>query len=160
LMNSGAAVESKEIRAEPGFPCNRPGISDARQFLFRRLYEQVREALKNHRQRSRRTVLGIVGTRGDYRSTGLVSDASLEIFIHWGLSVPAFGSECTRVRCTSDNQEERIMSHYGPHSDLRFYKDSSRCQAGIIQSRPGAQLFKRRGPVVVPVAEHHDGFAM
>ena len=88
----------------------------------------------------------------------------LGIFIHWGLySVPAFGNEWYSRNMY--NPEKREFAHhqatYG-HQKNFGYKDFIPLFRGE-QFDPEAwvSLFKQAGArYVMPVAEHHDGFAM
>jgi alpha-L-fucosidase len=96
-------------------------------------------------------------------------DAKFGIFVHWGVfSVPAFGSEWYSRNMylphDSDPNDKDFAHHiatYGPQS--RFgYKDFIP-QFRMEHFDPGAwaSLFRRAGArYVVPVAEHHDGFAL
>jgi alpha-L-fucosidase len=91
-------------------------------------------------------------------------DAKFGIFIHWGVySVPAFGNEWyprnMYVQGTPEFQHH--IAAYGPHT--RFgYKDFIPQLTGThFDPQAWAQLFRRAGArYVIPVAEHHDGFAM
>ena len=88
----------------------------------------------------------------------------LGIFIHWGIySVPAFGNEWYSRNMYDPNHREfeHHRKTYGEHKDFG-YKDfipmfrGERFDAGVW-----AQTFREAGAkFVVPVAEHHDGFAM
>jgi alpha-L-fucosidase len=86
------------------------------------------------------------------------------IFIHWGIySVPAFGNEWyPRNMYEKGSPEfEHHLREYG--SQVRFgYKDFiSQFTADRFDPDHWAELFRKAGArYVVPVAEHHDGFAM
>jgi alpha-L-fucosidase len=91
-------------------------------------------------------------------------DAKFGIFVHWGVySVPAFGNEWyPRNMYQGGTAEfEHHVETYGPH--VRFgYKDFIPLfRAEKYDPDAWAALFERAGArYVVPVAEHHDGFAM
>ena len=88
----------------------------------------------------------------------------LGIFIHWGIySVPAFGNEWYSRNMY--NKEDRAFAHhvetYGPHKDFG-YKDFIPMFTGKnFSAERWVKTFKDAGArFVVPVLEHHDGFAM
>jgi len=91
-------------------------------------------------------------------------DAKFGIFIHWGVySVPAFGNEWyprNMYREESDEYKHHIAT-YGA-ADKFGYKDFvPMFKAERFDAASWARLFKEAGAkYVVPVAEHHDGFAM
>ncbi len=91
-------------------------------------------------------------------------EGKLGIFIHWGIySVPAFGSEWYS-RSMYDETVREFKYHiktYGPQ-DKFGYKDFIPMFRGENFSADGwAELFKKAGAkFVMPVCEHHDGFAM
>ena len=97
-------------------------------------------------------------------------DAKFGIFIHWGVySVPEFGSEWYPRNMyqthSEDSNDAKVFRHhiatYGPQ-DRFGYKDLIPLfKAQSFDADRWADLFKRAGAkYVVPVAEHHDGFAM
>jgi alpha-L-fucosidase len=97
-------------------------------------------------------------------------DAKFGIFIHWGVySVPEFGSEWYPRNMyqphSEDSNDAKVFTHhiatYGPQ-DRFGYKDLIPLfKAQYFDADRWADLFKRAGAkYVVPVAEHHDGFAM
>jgi alpha-L-fucosidase len=97
-------------------------------------------------------------------------DAKFGIFIHWGVySVPEFGSEWYPRNMyqphSEDSNDAKVFTHhiatYGPQ-DRFGYKDLIPLfKAQYFDADKWADLFKRAGAkYVVPVAEHHDGFAM
>jgi alpha-L-fucosidase len=87
--------------------------------------------------------------------------AKFGIFIHWGLySIPARGNEWY-IRHMYNSDIEWHTEHYGT-PDKFGYKDFIPLFT-VKNYHPDewAQLFKSAGAkYVVPVAEHHDGFAM
>jgi alpha-L-fucosidase len=91
-------------------------------------------------------------------------DGKLGIFIHWGVySVPAFGNEWyPRNMYKADTPEFRHhVATYGPQSEFGYKDFIPRFTAERYDPAAWAELFRRAGArFVVPVAEHHDGFAM
>jgi len=99
-----------------------------------------------------------------YRVPDWYRDAKLGIFIHWGVyAVPAFGNEWypRNMYLQGKPEFEHHVKTYGPQP--RFgYKDFVP-QFKAEQWEPAAwiDLFGRAGArYIVPVAEHHDGFAL
>jgi alpha-L-fucosidase len=91
-------------------------------------------------------------------------DAKFGIFIHWGVySVPAFGNEWyprNMYREGSDEYKHHIAT-YGPQDKFGYKDFVSMFKAEHFDPAAWARLFKEAGAkYVVPVAEHHDGFAM
>jgi alpha-L-fucosidase len=99
-----------------------------------------------------------------YEAPDWYRDAKFGIFIHWGAySVPAFGNEWyprNMYRPGTDEYEHQI-STYGS-LDKFGYKDLIPLfKAEHFDPAAWARLFKAAGAkYVIPVAEHHDGFAM
>ena len=99
-----------------------------------------------------------------YRVPEWYRDAKFGIFIHWGVySVPAFGNEWYPRQMYLEGTEEfkHHVATFGPQA--RFgYKDFVPLFKGEqFDPAAWAALFKQAGArYVVPVAEHHDGFAM
>jgi len=91
-------------------------------------------------------------------------DAKFGIFIHWGVySVPAFGSEWyPRMMYVEGSPEYRHHIETYGKQDKFGYKDLIPMFKGEhFDPAAWAELFKKAGAkYVVPVAEHHDGFAM
>ena len=86
------------------------------------------------------------------------------IFIHWGIySVPAFSDECySRHMYDPERKEYKYhREHFGDQKDFG-YKDFIKDFDGKnFCADKWAELFESAGArYVVPVAEHHDGFAM
>ncbi len=91
-------------------------------------------------------------------------DAKFGIFIHWGVySVPAFGNEWyprNMYRPDSDEYKHHIAT-YGPVDKFGYKDFVPMFKAEHFDPAAWARLFKEAGAqYVVPVAEHHDGFAM
>jgi len=91
-------------------------------------------------------------------------DAKFGIFIHWGVySVPAFGNEWyprNMYRPESEEYKHHIAT-YGPQTKFGYKDFIPMFKAEHFDPAAWARLFKAAGAkYVVPVAEHHDGFAM
>ncbi len=86
------------------------------------------------------------------------------IFIHWGVySVPAFGNEWypRGMYCQGTPEFEHHRATYGPHKDFGYKDLIPHFKAEHFEPAAWAELFRQAGArYVVPVAEHHDGFAM
>jgi alpha-L-fucosidase len=91
-------------------------------------------------------------------------DAKFGIFIHWGVySVPAFGSEWYPRQMYEAGSEENKhqVATYGPLTKFGYKDFVPMFKAEHYDPQAWAQLFKAAGArYVVPVFEHHDGFAM
>lgn len=91
-------------------------------------------------------------------------DGKFGIFIHWGAySVPAFGNEWYPRNMY--DQESPVYEHHrqmwGPQNEFGYKDFIARFKAERFNADEWAELFERSGArFVVPVAEHHDGFAM
>lgn len=99
-----------------------------------------------------------------YSVPGWYEDAKFGIFIHWGVyAVPAFGSEWyARDMYQEGSKEfEHHVATYGPQSEFGYKDFIPGLTAENYDPAAWARLFKEAGArYVVPVAEHHDGFAM
>src|SRR5436305_4352158 len=91
-------------------------------------------------------------------------DAKLGIFIHWGVySVPAFANEWYPRNMYRQGSEEykHHVATYGPPDKFGYKDFIPMFKAERYDPTAWAELFKKAGAqYVVPVAEHHDGFAM
>lgn len=91
-------------------------------------------------------------------------DAKFGIFLHWGVfSVPAFGSEWYSRTMYLDGTSEfdHHVATYGPQSGFGYKDFIPSFTMSDFDPDDWAALFKRAGAqFVVPVAEHHDGFAL
>jgi alpha-L-fucosidase len=91
-------------------------------------------------------------------------DGKFGIFIHWGVyAVPAFGNEWypRNMYIRGTKEYEHHLATYGPHTEFGYKDFIPMFRAEAYDPATWAQLFKDAGArFVVPVAEHHDGFAM
>jgi alpha-L-fucosidase len=91
-------------------------------------------------------------------------DAKFGIFIHWGVySVPAYGSEWYPREMYSQGSDvfKHHIATYGPQDKFGYKDFIPMFKAAKFDPAAWAHLFKESGAkYVVPVFEHHDGFAM
>jgi alpha-L-fucosidase len=91
-------------------------------------------------------------------------DAKFGIFIHWGAySVPAFGNEWypRNMYVPRSPEYKHHLATYGSQDKFGYKDFIPMFKAEHFDPTTWAELFKRSGAkYVVPVAEHHDGFAM
>jgi len=91
-------------------------------------------------------------------------DAKFGIFIHWGVySVPAYGNEWYPRNMYIEGRDEykHHVATYGPVDKFGYKDFIPMFKAEHFDAAAWADLFKKSGAkYVVPVAEHHDGFAM
>lgn len=100
----------------------------------------------------------------EYQIPKWYKDAKFGIFIHWGVySVPAFGSEWY-PRCMYLKDDPAFEHHrrtWGDQSKFGYKDFIPMFKAEKFDADEWADIFARAGArFVVPVAEHHDGFAM
>jgi alpha-L-fucosidase len=100
----------------------------------------------------------------NYETPDWFKDAKFGIFIHWGVySVPAFGSEWyPRLMYQEGSQEyKHEIAAHGPLSKFGYKDFIPQFTAEHFDAERWAALFAESGAkYVVPVFEHHDGFAM
>jgi alpha-L-fucosidase len=91
-------------------------------------------------------------------------DAKFGIFIHWGVySVPAFGSEWypRQMYIEGSSEYKHHIATYGTPDKFGYKDFIPMFKAEKFDPAAWARLFKESGAkYVVPVFEHHDGFAM
>jgi alpha-L-fucosidase len=99
-----------------------------------------------------------------YTSPPWYDDAKFGIFIHWGVySVPAYGSEwySRNMYVKGSAEFAHHVATYGAQSKFGYKDFIPMFKAEHFDPQAWARLFKEAGArYVVPVAEHHDGFAM
>ena len=99
-----------------------------------------------------------------YREPEWYRDAKFGIFIHWGVySVPAFGSEWyPRLMYIEGSRENKHqIETYGPLTAFGYKDFIPMFKAEKYDPQAWAHLFAEAGAkYVVPVFEHHDGFAI
>ena len=100
----------------------------------------------------------------NYRVPEWFQDAKFGIFIHWGLyAVAAFGNEwySRNMYVQGSPEFKHHVETYGPQSKFGYKDFIPMFKAERFDADRWARLFKKAGAkYVVPVAEHHDGFAM
>lgn len=86
------------------------------------------------------------------------------IFIHWGIySVPAFGNEWYSRNMYNKNHREfeHHIKTYGSQKDFGYKDFIPMFKGENFDAAKWIEIFKNAGAkFVMPVAEHHDGFAM
>lgn len=99
-----------------------------------------------------------------YQTPDWYLDGKFGIFIHWGLySVPAFGNEWypRNMYLQGTPEFEHHVKTYGPQNRFGHKDFIPMFKAERYDPHAWADLFLESGAkFVVPVAEHHDGFAM
>jgi alpha-L-fucosidase len=99
-----------------------------------------------------------------YTVPGWYEDGKFGIFIHWGIfSVPAFNNEwySRNMYIQGSPEFEHHIKTYGPQTTFGYKDFIPRFKAEKFDPDAWATLFKQAGAkFVVPVAEHHDGFAL
>lgn len=100
----------------------------------------------------------------NYEIPSWYKDGKFGIFIHWGVySVPAFGNEWypRNMYKQGSKEFEHHVATYGPQKSFGYKDFIPLMTYDRYNPTEYAQLFKEAGAkFVVPVAEHHDGFAM
>ena len=100
----------------------------------------------------------------EYRIPAWYKDDKFGIFIHWGVySVPAFGNEWypRRMYLEDDAAFAHHRERWGDQGEFGYKDFIPLFKAETYEPGAWAELFSEAGArFVVPVAEHHDGFAM
>ncbi|HEX4770670.1 MAG TPA: alpha-L-fucosidase [Bryobacteraceae bacterium] len=99
-----------------------------------------------------------------YKVPDWYQDAKFGIFLHWGVyAVPAFGSEWypREMYLQGTREFKHHVETYGPQTTFGYKDFIPKFTAGNFDAKAWAELFKNAGAkFVMPVGEHHDGFAM
>ncbi|MDQ6786721.1 MAG: alpha-L-fucosidase [Acidobacteriota bacterium] len=97
----------------------------------------------------------------NYKTPEWFNQAKFGIFIHWGLyAVPAYHNEWYAKHMYGQFAEWHT-EHYGAPDKFGYKDFIPLFKAEKYDPDAWAELFKKAGAkYVVPVAEHHDGFAM
>jgi len=99
-----------------------------------------------------------------YQTPEWYVDGKFGIFIHWGMyAVPAFGNEWypRNMYLQGTREYEHHLQTYGPQAQFGYKDFIAHFKAENYDPAAWAALFEQAGArFVVPVAEHHDGFAM
>ncbi len=99
-----------------------------------------------------------------YRVPGWYQEGKFGIFIHWGpYCVPGFGNEWypRNMYQRGSKEFEHHAATYGSQAVFGYKDFIPRFKAERFDPEQWAELFRDAGArFVVPVAEHHDGFAM
>lgn len=86
------------------------------------------------------------------------------VFIHWGIySVPAYGNEwySRNMYDKSCREYQHHLDTYGSHKQFGYKDFIPMFRVEKFDAEQWVSLFKKAGiKYVMPVAEHHDGFAM
>jgi len=101
--------------------------------------------------------------RSNYHTPAWLQDAKFGLFIHWGLySIAAHGSEWySRHMYATRGVIDWHREHFGPQDKFGYKDFIPLFKAEKYDPAAWAVLFKKAGArYVVPVAEHHDGFAL
>jgi alpha-L-fucosidase len=104
----------------------------------------------------------------NYKCPEWFRDAKFGIFIHWGVySVPAYGCEWYPRWMYKDtvawgtNYFQHHIKVYGTQDKLGYKDFIPMFKAEKFDANQWVAIFKKSGAkYIVPVAEHHDGFAM
>ncbi len=100
----------------------------------------------------------------NYRFPDWYRDGKFGIFIHWGVySVPAYGTEwySRNMYVEGTNEYKHHRETWGDHTEFGYKDFIPLFKGEKFNAGEWASLFRQAGAkYVVPVAEHHDGFAM
>ena len=100
----------------------------------------------------------------NYRVPGWFENAKLGVFIHWGVyCVPAFDNEwySRNMYLKGSRAYEHHRATYGDQTVFGYKDFIPKLTGSRFDAGEWIRLFKQAGArYVVPVAQHHDGFAM
>jgi alpha-L-fucosidase len=101
--------------------------------------------------------------RTNYSVPSWFRDAKFGIFMHWGIyAVPAHASEWYAKHMYGNPEVTRWHTeHFGPPDKFGYKDFIPQFTAAQWDPAAWAKLFKQAGArIVIPTAEHHDGFAL
>ena len=101
--------------------------------------------------------------RSHYQTPSWFRDAKFGIFLHWGVySVPALSTKYAKYMYYENHPIKKYHRvHYGTVDKFGYKDFMPQFKAEHFDANQWVSLFKESGArYVVPVAEHHDGFAM
>ena len=101
--------------------------------------------------------------RSNYSVPDWFRDAKFGIFLHWGVySVPAAGAGYpSRMYHKGSPSYNHHIATYGEHKDFGYIDFVPMFKAEKFDANEWVKTFKKAGAkYVIPVAEHHDGYAM
>jgi alpha-L-fucosidase len=100
----------------------------------------------------------------NYQAPDWYRDAKFGVFIHWGpYSVPGYANEWypRNMYQPGNDAFKHQVATFGPQTKFGYKDFIPLFKAERFDARHWADLFKKAGAkYVVPVAEHHEGFAM
>ena len=100
----------------------------------------------------------------NYKPPKWYADAKFGIFVHWGVySVPGFGNEwyARHMYVEGTDEYKHHLETYGPHKDFGYKDFIPQFKGEKFNPDEWMDLVKEAGArYFLPVAEHHDGFAM
>jgi alpha-L-fucosidase len=139
-----AARGNTAVLAQKGTPAGAPDAYATAKPMIDGAFKPTWESLRDH-----------------YVTPAWLNEAKFGIFIHWGLySIPARINEWY-IRHMYTTDVEWHTKHYGPPDKFGYKDFIPLFTVPKYQPTEWASLFKQAGArYVVPVAEHHDGFAM
>jgi alpha-L-fucosidase len=151
FMTKGAAAASaammianNAVFAQRGAPVGAPDAYATPKPTLEGLFQPSWDSLRDH-----------------YVTPSWLNEAKFGIFIHWGLyAIPAHINEWY-IRHMYTTEVEWHTKHYGPPDKFGYKDFIPLFTTTKYQPSDWAALFHQAGArYVVPVAEHHDGFAM
>ena len=99
-----------------------------------------------------------------HKTPSWYTEAKLGIFIHWGIySVPAYACEWYPrwMYCPGAREYEFHKDHFGDPKDFGYKDFIPMFKGEKFDAGEWTELFRKAGArYVMPVCEHHDGFAM